>query len=139
MRVKLTRADEAYGVSRSAMIAGAALVSLGILAAVLGRQHAGPVTCPFRVVTGLPCPTCGLTRTAGHLLRGELAAAFGTNPLDAATMLFAAPLMVGMWAANRLGRWALRVELSRGERTWVWLVTGAALAANWLYVLTSGV
>ena len=62
-------------------------VELGLLAfagvALLGscvlspdQSRSGPVICPFRLLTGLLCPGCGLTRSfvaAGH---GELREAF---------------------------------------------------------------
>jgi Protein of unknown function (DUF2752) len=30
--------------------------------------------CAFKIITGLPCPTCGLTRSVCHALRGDWAA-----------------------------------------------------------------
>ena len=32
----------------------------------------GLVICPFRLMTGLPCPGCGLARSWVHLLHGHL-------------------------------------------------------------------
>lgn len=118
-------------------MAGAVLVTLGLLIAALSKSLVGPVTCPFRLVTGLPCPTCGMVRSAGHVLRGEIVAALCTNPLDAVTMLVVAPLALLLFAANRLGGWAVRISLGSGERILVWLVALTLLAANWFYVLTS--
>lgn len=37
--------------------------------------------CPFAILTGYPCPACGLTRAGLCLLRGDLAAAWETHPL----------------------------------------------------------
>lgn len=36
--------------------------------------------CPFRTLTGLLCPGCGVSHLAMHFLRGEFAAAFYDNP-----------------------------------------------------------
>lgn len=35
--------------------------------------------CPFVVLTGFPCPACGLTRAALHLMKGEWLAALQMN------------------------------------------------------------
>ena len=35
----------------------------------------GPSFCPFKVLTGLPCPGCGLTRGTVALLHGDTAGA----------------------------------------------------------------
>ena len=36
--------------------------------------------CPFRSITGLPCPGCGYTRSVESLLAGDLSASFFHNP-----------------------------------------------------------
>lgn len=36
--------------------------------------------CPFLLITGYPCPGCGITRAAFSLLRLDFAAAFSFNP-----------------------------------------------------------
>src|ERR1700716_3309549 len=41
---------------------------------------AGPPLCPFRLLTGLPCPGCGLTRSLVSLLHGDLSAAVLSHP-----------------------------------------------------------
>jgi hypothetical protein len=56
---------------------GAALVA----AAVIPERSIarGPVLCPFRLLTGLPCPGCGLTRSWVGLAHGDFGAAFANN------------------------------------------------------------
>jgi hypothetical protein len=54
----------------------------------------GFVLCPFRALTGLPCPGCGMTRAFCAIGHGDFAGAFGFNPL--APFVFAAALLV--WA-----------------------------------------
>lgn len=61
------------------------------------------VPCIFEMLTGLPCPFCGMTTSLAHMARGEVAAAFATHVLGP-------PLYVGAW----LGAvWAL-AALVRG-------------------------
>jgi hypothetical protein len=40
----------------------------------------GPVLCPFRLLTGLPCPGCGLTRAWVYLAHGQYADSLAANP-----------------------------------------------------------
>jgi hypothetical protein len=54
----------------------------------------GLVLCPFRALTGLPCPGCGMTRAFCSLGHGDLSGAFGYNAL--APFVFAAALL--LWA-----------------------------------------
>jgi hypothetical protein len=63
-------------------------------AAVLSPHEAehGPVICPFRRVTGLPCPGCGLTRAWVLALHGRCLQALEANPF----VLITLPLAVGV-------------------------------------------
>lgn len=54
----------------------------------------GFVLCPFRAVTGLPCPGCGMTRAFCSIGHGDFAGAFGFNVL--APFVFLAALL--LWA-----------------------------------------
>ncbi|GAA3670226.1 hypothetical protein GCM10022237_32540 [Nocardioides ginsengisoli] len=55
----------------SELVAAAGVVALGV-SALLAPAHIedGPVICPFRRITGLPCPGCGLTRSWTYLTHG---------------------------------------------------------------------
>ena len=68
----------------AAILAGGALVPPA-------WASAGPPLCPFRLVTGLPCPGCGLTRSLVSLLHGDVSAAVLFHPLGpvAASVLLA--------------------------------------------------
>jgi hypothetical protein len=107
----------------------AALVGSGILLA----GHTGhPVElCMFRRLTGLPCPTCGITRGLLNLLRGRVAAAWWSNPL-----VFVVELALAAVFLLRVV-FGLRpsVQLTRGERRLAWGCAAVLFLANWAYVI----
>lgn len=65
--------------------------------------------CAFKMLTGLDCPGCGLTRASHHVLHGEFAEAFRLNPLlfaMAGVVLFALPSAArGRHPAFLTSRW----------------------------------
>jgi len=58
--------------------------------------------CPFKAVTGLPCPGCGMTHAFLALGRLDFAGAFSANPL-----VFPLAALTALYAAGRVPR-ALR-------------------------------
>lgn len=55
--------------------------------------------CGFKQVTGLPCATCGMTRSFAAMAEGDLAGAVAIQPAGAALCLLAAVgVLVGGWA-----------------------------------------
>lgn len=88
--------------------------------------------CPFRTLTGLPCPFCFGTRSWILILQGDLARALITQPLG--TALFFADLAAVVWlaAATLLGLRALPVVRWTGSRNfWPWVL--ALIMASWAY------
>jgi hypothetical protein len=81
---------------RDARLGGAAMVAV---AALLPMRAGGPILCPLRAVTGVPCPFCGMTHGVVAAVHGHLGAAFAYNP--------AAPLLVALVATLWM-LWALR-------------------------------
>jgi len=45
--------------------------------------------CVFKRLIGLPCPTCGSTRSLVHLSHGDILSALSMNPLVTLAMIFA--------------------------------------------------
>jgi hypothetical protein len=91
--------------------------------------------CVFRGVTGIPCPTCGTTRTVLALLDGDVLSALAANPLATAAGIFFAVggLAAGLWA---LLRWPTPVVDGSKPRRWLLLIL-AAVAANWVYLIVA--
>ncbi len=58
------------------LLAFAGLALLGSCVLSPEQSHAGPVLCPFRLLTSLPCPGCGLTRSFVAMGHGDLREAF---------------------------------------------------------------
>ncbi len=90
--------------------------------------------CPLREITGLPCLSCGMTRSFDWFMRGRLLDSLAINPLGfllaslaaiAALYLLLAPLRPP------------RLQLSLPPRMALWARIGAgvAIAGNWVFLL----
>lgn len=134
---------------RARLIGGIVFVgSMGILAAAAwitpdpsgmgSHRQLGLAPCTMVALTGLPCPTCGMTTAFAYTVRGQWLAAFGAQPAGfllalltvAATAVSLGVVVTGsVWTVN----W-YRVSPSR-------LVIALVLVvlAGWLYKLFSGV
>ena len=82
--------------------------------------------CMFRAFTGFYCVGCGLTRALHALVHGDVAGAFGMNPLGV-LMLGLVPLMVA-WGRGWQPR-ALRPAMGVLMEPKLWLVL---LPAYWV-------
>ena len=137
MRAEFVRGTSGYRAPRAAVVAAIILVALGLAVAWLQASHEGPVVCPFRVVTGLPCPTCGLVRATGSLLHGRIGEAVRTNPFDAFFLTVVVPVGIVFWFLNLVFGVAVRISSNRTERAATWWIVAALVAANWAYVLAT--
>lgn len=61
---------------------------------VLGNSETMSL-CPLKNVAGIPCPSCGTTRSALLILEGDIAGGFMINPLGATAIL--ALVVVPIW------------------------------------------
>jgi hypothetical protein len=114
------------------VLLGALWAALATTAACLGRyldHHA--VLCPFRLITGLPCPFCGSGRAVASLLWGEVLEGWLWNPL----MVTAFAAFAAVLGARLLFGRAVVLGLSRRERAGAWAAAGAAILLNWAYVI----
>jgi len=116
------------------LAAGVACAGLAaVLAAWDPAAHPGPVLCLFRRLTGIPCPSCGLTRAAALIARGEFARSLAVHP--------ALPLL-GLEAAAAWGLAGERILTGRRRfERWtapVLIATALALVALWLVRLATG-
>ena len=93
-------------------------------------------SCVFRAFTGIPCPTCGATRSLVHLANGNLSASFGMNPAIA-LLMFAALLMFVYDAATLFSGSRISLSLTPREATLMRAGAVVVLLANWAYLALS--
>jgi len=120
---------------------GAIFGGIGVAAAAavwaLGLDRIPLTFCVFKGLTGLPCPTCGTTRTLGRLFVLDFAGALAQNPF---TTLVA--VLVAAWALADLVLLPRRRSLSvRVSKRLAFALRVSALLlflANWVYLVAAG-
>ena len=129
------------GASLLASLLAARTVASASDAAVFLAGHELHWGCIFKRAFGIPCPTCGMTRSVLLALDGHLSAALGINP--AGPLLVCGALLLGACmlhlALYERARPDASLETARRR-----IVTGASiygglmaavLLAHWVYVI----
>jgi len=115
---------------KGARLAAGLLLGAGVTVAGALRQGLplGLWRCPLRQLTGLPCPTCFLTRSVLATLRGDLAQAAAWHALGPVLVTLALGLSV--WTVLG-GRWPTRLVMLGsgglallGLAYWLWRLWG---------------
>ncbi|MBN2476490.1 MAG: DUF2752 domain-containing protein [Pirellulales bacterium] len=101
------------------------------------HQQFGLPPCTFRVLFGLPCPSCGMTTSWAHLVRGQLLGAFQANAGGALLGVFAVLAVPWLLLSATLGRW---VGYQPRSASMAWAASAAVLAAvvGWVIRLAMG-
>lgn len=91
----------------------------------------GPTLCPFRLITGLPCPGCGLTRSWTAATHGDIADAFSYNFFGPISLLATIMFVVAVGALLVRKRPAATITpVLRHPVVWtvviVWVLYGVA-------------
>lgn len=92
-------------------------------------------SCPLRGLTGIPCPTCFLTRATEHALRGDFGGAF---QLHAGGPLLAAGLIGWSLLALRQRQLWPQPLVRWCRRPWLLGLAASALLSYWLLRLGLG-
>ncbi len=99
-------------------------------------------SCPVKLSTNLPCPSCGSTRSALSLIEGDLWAALYTNPMG--LLVAAIMLILPLWIAfdlcfrkNGLMRAYKRIELIVRRPQWA-IPLAALVLLNWIWNISKG-
>jgi hypothetical protein len=120
---------------------GAIFGGIGVLAAAaISLLHLDrlPVTlCVFKGLTGLPCPTCGSTRTLARLFALDFGGALTMNPF-----MTLVAVVVAAWAVADLVLLPARraLDVSVAPRLGLALRVSALILflTNWVYLMAAG-
>ena len=120
-----------------ALFWGAAALSLLALAPFGPMLSAMLWACPFKELTGWPCPSCGLTRAALALARFDVLGALMRYPLQTLGWIgfIGGGLASSAWVL--LGRDL--PSLPRRLPRWSLVVGGLLVALNWAWSIHTGV
>ncbi len=112
------------------LVSGA--LSLSWVIPWLQSEHLWPsIPCLFYRITGIPCLTCGLTRSFSFTAHGDLANAFRLHLLGPPLFLLA--LFAGVYLVSTLCFGIrLRIRTTNNERRLLFLLTLGLLAVCWL-------
>jgi len=112
----------------------------GIALVILGFGWLQPILsfapeCVFKVLTGIPCLTCGSTRSVVHLSHGDILSAFALNPLTAVCLVSAVLylLISLMSAAFDLPR--INFIFTDKEKNIMRVGVAILLLAQWIYLI----
>jgi hypothetical protein len=108
------------------------------------HSHSLGTLCLFKSATGIPCPSCGITRSVLLLFQGDIANAAWINPLGilASVLLIVIP----MWILSDFFRkrnslplvYKRSEELIRSNKI-IYLPLIALIAINWIWNISKGI
>lgn len=87
------------------------------------------LSCPAKRISGIDCPGCGMQRSAVAALRGDWAVSWDAYP----------PLaLVVLTFLLTVGHLSLRWKHGARVVQWTFILTVAAVAANYIYKVAAG-
>jgi hypothetical protein len=101
------------------------------------HQSLGLPPCTFRVLFGIPCPSCGMTTSFAHLMRGNLSQALRANPGGVLLALVCAIQVPWCWWSAARGRLAWVADPAR-SLVWLLVAIAGVCLVNWIIQLIPG-
>jgi hypothetical protein len=101
------------------------------------HKQLGLPTCTFKYVTGLPCPSCGMTTSFALLMHGDLDGSLRANSVGTLLAVFCLAFIPWALACAVWGRPIFVLSLER-FLTWVVALLLALMLLRWLIVLGLG-
>jgi hypothetical protein len=117
----MARANHLISVAAGGALLVSALVPAGAVPILL--------PCPFKLLTGWPCPGCGLTHSVCDISHGAFAAAWSANPFG---FLFYALLVTCLLWPSLEGWFPSLKTMLRSSRALIW-APPALVAFMWAF------
>ena len=111
------------------------IVLLALLAGRFLPVRALAPSCAFKALAGMPCPTCGSTRSIVHLSHGDVASAFFMSPLVLAGALAALVYLLYSLVTFFFDVPRIVVSLSGKEKDRIRALAALLILVNWLYLV----
>jgi hypothetical protein len=108
------------------------------------ESHESSTTlCLFKNVTGIACPSCGVTRSVLTLLDGNILEAAFINPLGLLAMLLLLVIPIWIMADLTLNKTSLLGVYTKSEgfirkKKFVYIPAFTLIAINWIWNITKG-
>lgn len=104
---------------------------------------AGPTLCLFKRITGVPCPSCGTTRSVMLLTEGNFRESFLQNPFGflIATILIVVPVWVFadlLLKKSSLHHWYQKSEVLLRKPVFA-IPLSAIVIFNWIWNISKGI
>lgn len=112
----------------------------GIALLMLGVSRLLPVLsfapdCVFKGLTGIPCPTCGSTRSVVHLAHGDILSAFAMNPLTTLCLMAAIVYFISSLMSVAFDLPRINILLADKEKKVMRAGAVMILLAQWAYLI----
>lgn len=132
MRIQMNKREP--GQIEFGIIYGSIAVLCALAVKYLPIAHIAP-SCVFRGMSGIPCPTCGVTRTLFSLTKGNLLDAVAMNPLAAILMFAAIAYCLYSIVSFLFSMRRIMFSLSEPEKDGMRIAAAMIVLANWGYLL----
>lgn len=112
----------------------------GIALLMLGAGWLLPIIsfapdCVFKGLTGIPCPTCGSTRSMVHLAHGDILTALALNPLTTLCLLAAIVYFIASLISVTFDLPRINFILADKEKNVMRAGVVTVLLAQWAYLI----
>jgi Protein of unknown function (DUF2752) len=112
----------------------------GIALLMLGVGRLLPVLsyapdCVFKGLTGIPCPTCGSTRSVVHLAHGDILSALAMNPLTTLCLMAAIAYFISSLMSMAFDLPRINFLLADKEKNVMRAGAVMILLAQWAYLI----